>query len=78
MKFKILYHNLPPAATIIEVRLAEFGMTLTNDNSGLLDEQSYYQHKNANDFAYWKFLIDGAEQFFNERVKELERVILID
>ena len=70
---------MPSTTTTTETQLEESGMTILNDNLGLsTDEQSYYQHKNANDFAYWKFLIDGAEQFFNERVKELERVILID
>ena len=47
--------------------MTELGITC----SGLLDEQSYYQHNNANDIAYWKFLVDEAEKFFfreNRRV----------
>ena len=29
---------------------------------------------NANDVAYWKFLVDEPEQFFNRTIKELEQV----
>jgi hypothetical protein len=34
------------------------------------------KNANANDIAYWKFLVDETKQFFNERVKELERVCI--
>ena len=34
------------------------------------------KNANANDVAYWKFLIDEAEQFFNVRIKELEGVCI--
>ena len=35
--------------------------------------------KNANandDVAYWKFLVDEAEQFFNGRINEVEQVCI--
>ena len=73
LRFNILYHNLPSAKTT-EIRMAEVGMTLTNNNSGLLDEHSCYQHNNADDIAYWKFLVDEAEKFFLGRIEELEQV----
>lgn len=77
-KFNILYHNLPSSATTTSTPLAEFNMTLPYDSSGLSpDEQHpYYQHKNANDVAYWKFLVDEAEQFFSRKIKELEQVCI--
>ncbi|MFZ0326168.1 MAG: hypothetical protein WBP64_02050 [Nitrososphaeraceae archaeon] len=34
------------------------------------------QHENTNDVAYWGFLEDEAEQFFNRRIKELEQVCI--
>lgn len=34
------------------------------------------QHENANDVAYWKVLVDAAEQFFNRMIKEMEQVCI--
>ena len=34
------------------------------------------KNANANDIAYWKFLVDEAEQLFNERVNKLEQVYM--
>ena len=34
------------------------------------------KNANANDVAYWRFLVDEAEEFFNGRVKELEQVCI--
>ncbi len=33
-----------------------------------------YQHEHSKDVAYWKVLVDAAEQIFNSRIKELEQV----
>jgi hypothetical protein len=44
-------------------------------NYGLsMNDQSYNQHENSNDVAYWKVLVDSAEHFFNGMIKELEQV----
>ena len=34
------------------------------------------KNTNANDVAYWKFLVHEAEQFFNGRIEELEQVCI--
>jgi hypothetical protein len=44
----------------------------------LSNEQLCYQHENANDVAYWGYLKDEAEQFFNRRIKELSKCELIE
>jgi sigma54-dependent transcription regulator len=38
--------------------------------------QLCFQHENANDLAYWKVLVDTAEQFFNRTIKEIEQVCI--
>jgi hypothetical protein len=44
-------------------------------NYGLpANDQLCYQHENSNDVAYWKVLLDAAEQFFNRMIKELEQL----
>ena len=35
--------------------------------------QLSYQHEYSNDDAYWKVLVDAAEQLFNTSIKELEK-----
>ena len=76
VKFNVLYYNMSPAATTTETRLAEFNM-IDYYNFGLSpDKQLCYQHKDADDVAYWKFLVDEAEQFFNGRIKELEQLCI--
>ena len=76
VKFNILYYNLSLDATTTETRLAEFGM-IDQYNYGLsTNEQSCYQHENANDVAYWKVLVDVAEQFLDGMIKELEQVCI--
>ena len=79
IKFNILYHNLSPAAITTEIRLAEFDM-IDQYNYGLsTDEQLCYQHENANDdVAYWKVLVDEAEQFFNGMIKSWSTCALTD
>jgi hypothetical protein len=75
VKFNILYHNLSTAATT-ETRLAEFDQ-IDQHNCGLsTNEQLCYQHENAKDITYWRFLVDESEKFFNERVNELEQVCI--
>ena len=34
------------------------------------------QHENSNDSAYWRFLVDQAEKFFNDRLNELEQMCI--
>jgi hypothetical protein len=75
IKFKILYHNLSSGVITKETGLAEFGM-IDQYNCGLsTNDQLCYQHEDSNDdVAYWKVLLDTAEQFFNRRIKELKKV----
>ena len=40
------------------------------------NEQLCCEHKNANEVTYWRFLVDEAEKFFNERLNELEQVCI--
>lgn len=70
VKFNILYHNLSA-----DTRLDEFGI-IDRSNYGLsMNDKLCYQHDNATDeFAYWKVLVDAAEQFFNRMMNELEQV----
>lgn len=78
VKFNILYYNLlsSAATTTTETRLTKFSK-IDQYNFGLSpDKQLYYQHKDAKDVAYWNVLVDAAEQFFGERIKELERVCI--
>ena len=74
IKFNILYHNLSLDAITIETRLAEFGIIDQYDYGLAMNDQSCYQHENSNDVAYWKVLVDAAEQFFDRTIKELEQV----
>jgi hypothetical protein len=74
IKFKILYHNLSSEAITKETGLGEFGM-IDQYNYGLsTNDQLCYQDENSNDIAYWKVVVDTAEQFFNSMVKVLEQV----
>ncbi|HEY7573337.1 MAG TPA: hypothetical protein VH796_18405 [Nitrososphaeraceae archaeon] len=75
LKFDILYHNMPTTATP-EMRLAEFDQLYPYNYGSCTNEQLCYQHENANDSAYWRFLIDEAEQFFNERLDELKHLCI--
>jgi hypothetical protein len=76
VKFNVLYYNLSPTVTIDETRLAEFNEIDQYDYGLSTNEQLCYQQENANDVAYWRFLVDAAEKFFNERVNELEKVCI--
>ena len=73
IKFDILYHNLSTHTDTTETPLAQFENEHCNYRISK-DEQLLYQHNNANDIAYWRFLLDKDEQVFNESVKELEQV----
>src|SRR3954453_16721613 len=74
IKFNIIYHNISANAITRETGLAEFGM-IDQDNYGLsTDGQLYYEHEDDNDVAYWKVLVDVAEQFFNRMIKKVEQV----
>jgi hypothetical protein len=75
-KFNILYHNLPTAATTTETRLLGSEQIDQYNFELFTDEQLSYQHTDAKDVTYWKFLIDEAEQFFNGRIKELEQACI--
>jgi hypothetical protein len=58
------------------MRLSEFNQ-IYQLNFGLsINEQLCYQDENTHDAAYWRFLMDEAERFFQERVKELEQVCI--
>jgi hypothetical protein len=72
-KFNILYHNLSTTA-IPKRRLAYYDHIDRYDYGFSTSEQLCYQHENANDVAYWKVLVDAAEQFFNRMIKELKQV----
>ena len=75
VKFNVLYYNLSPTATS-ETQLAEFDQ-IDQYNYGLsTNEQLCCEHKNANEVTYWRFLVDEAEKFFNERLNELEQVCI--
>ena len=75
VKFNILYHNLSTVAIAVK-RPAEFDH-VDQYNYGLpTSGQLSYQHENSNDSAYWRFLVDEAEKFFNDRLNELERVCI--
>jgi hypothetical protein len=74
IKFNVLYHNLSADAVTKETGIAEFDM-IDQYNYGLTsNDQLCYQHEDSNDVAYWKVLVDAAEQFFDRMVKELEQV----
>ena len=75
IKFNILYHNLSSDAINSETRSTEFGM-IEHYNYGLsTNDQFDNQNENAStDDAYWKVLVDAAEQFFNSSIRELEKV----
>ncbi|MGA7899577.1 MAG: hypothetical protein WCA39_12030, partial [Nitrososphaeraceae archaeon] len=75
VKFNVLYYNLSPTA-ISETQLVEFDQ-IDQYNCGLsTNEQLCCEHKNANEVTYWRFLVDEAEKFFNERLNELEQVCI--
>lgn len=75
VKFNILYHNLSTAAIAVK-RPAEFDH-VDQYNYGLpTSGQLCCQHENSNDSAYWRFLVDEAEKFFNDRLNELEQMCI--
>ena len=76
IKFNIIYNNLSADSITRETRLEEFGM-IDQSNYGLsTNDKLCYQRENSNDVAYWKVLVEAAEQFFNRRVKGLKRMCI--
>jgi hypothetical protein len=74
IKFNVLYHNLSSDAITKETGLAKFDMIDQFNHGYSTNDPLCYQHDNANDNAYWKVLLDTAEQFFNIMIRELEQV----
>jgi hypothetical protein len=63
--------------TTTETRLAEFGMINLNNHGLFTNDQLCYQQENAiDDVAYFKIIVNVAEQFFDRMVKELEHVCI--
>ena len=56
-----------------ETRSWEFGMIDQHNYVLHNNDRLFYQHDNSNDDAYWKVLVDAAEQLFNTSIKELEK-----
>lgn len=76
-KFNILYHNLPLTTRTKETRLLLSDQSNHHFNYGLsTDEQLCCQHNDNDDDVYGKFLLDEAERFFNERIKDLTQVCI--
>jgi hypothetical protein len=76
IKFKSLFDNLLADIITSETRLAEFGVTGQYNNGTSTNNQLCYQNENSNDVAYWKVIVDAAEQFFNRTKKELEQACI--